>query len=169
MSSNKKIREEVKLLNPIDDALFTKMAESKSFCQEILRVFLEEPDLQVISNVPQKTYKNLQGRSIRVDLVCDLESGQVVNVEVEKNSLNHLNRVRYNSSIIKTNTTDPGTDFDKIPRVIIIYVTKSDIFHLNRPKYYVDEVVRAFDVIVNSGLLKIFINGGVDDNSTISQ
>lgn len=113
MSSNKKIREEVKLLNPIDDALFTKMAESKSFCQEILRVFLEEPDLQVISNVPQKTYKNLQGRSIRVDLVCDLELGQVVNVEVEKNSLNHLNRVRYNSSIITTNTTDPGTDFEK--------------------------------------------------------
>ena len=40
MAPKEKIREEVKLLNPIDDAMFKKMAEEKAFCQEILRFFL---------------------------------------------------------------------------------------------------------------------------------
>ena len=114
-------------------------------------------------------FKNLQGRSIRVDLVCDLASGRVVNVEVEKNSLNHLKRALYNAAIITTNTTDPGTDFDNVPDVVIIYVTKSDIFHLKQTKYRIDEVIHGLNVVVKTGPLKIFINAAVDDGSSISQ
>ena len=36
MSNKAKIREDAMSLNPIDDALFQKMAEDISFCQEIL-------------------------------------------------------------------------------------------------------------------------------------
>ena len=90
-------------VNPIDDILFQKMAESKAFCQEILRVFLEEPGIMVIDHTPQKTYKNLQGLSIRVDLICNIKDFNllkktVVNVEVEKQSLHHYRRVRYYSN-----------------------------------------------------------------------
>lgn len=169
MSSKEKIRENVKLLNPIDDALFTVMAENIDFCQEILRVFLEDSKLKVISNFPQKTFKNLQGRSIRVDLLCDLLSRKSVNVEVEKNYLNHVKRVRYNSSIITTNITDPGIKFDKIPDLIIIYLTRRDIFGKHQSKYYVDEVLRGFNDILNTGCVKIFINAEVDDGSDISK
>ena len=169
MGNKEKIREQVKLLNPIDDALFTVMAKKQAFCQEILRVLLEEPNLEVITNTPQKTFKNLEGRSIRVDLVCDLKSGQTVNLEVEKNSLNHVKRVRYHSSILTTNVTDPGTDFDDIPELIILYLTKSDIFHLKQAKYYVDEVVRGVNVKVSTGCEKIFINAAIDDGSNISK
>lgn len=40
MGYNAKIRADAMKLNPIDDALFIKMAEKLDFCQEILRVFL---------------------------------------------------------------------------------------------------------------------------------
>lgn len=42
MSNKAKIREEARKLNPIDDLMFRKMAEDTEFCQEILRVILEE-------------------------------------------------------------------------------------------------------------------------------
>ena len=168
-TSSKKIREAAKQLNPIDDPLFEKMAESKPFCQEILRTFLEEPDLIVLTNTPQKSYENLQGRSIRVDLVCDIDSGQVVNVEVEKNSLNHWNRVIYNFSIITTNTTDPGTEFDDIPKVIVVYITRKDFLKLGRTKYIVEYYVNDYGPLPGVFPSKIFINATVDDGSPIAQ
>ena len=44
MSYNAKIRVETMSLNPIDDALFIKMAESLKVCQEMLRIFLSQAD-----------------------------------------------------------------------------------------------------------------------------
>ena len=42
-----------KSLNPIDDKLFSKMAEDKAFCEEILRVILDDPELEVLECTPQ--------------------------------------------------------------------------------------------------------------------
>jgi hypothetical protein len=64
MSNKAKIREEAKKLNPIDDPMFRKMAEDKEFCEEILRVILEDDALTVIESIPQWTGTNLQGRSV---------------------------------------------------------------------------------------------------------
>jgi hypothetical protein len=64
MSNRAKIREEAKKLNPLDDLMFRKMAEDKEFCQEILRVILEDDKLIVLETVPQWVGTNLQGRSI---------------------------------------------------------------------------------------------------------
>lgn len=53
MSNKAKIREEAKKLNPIDDIMFRKMAEEKEFCQEILRVILNDSNLIVIDSKAQ--------------------------------------------------------------------------------------------------------------------
>ena len=46
-----RIRQDAMSLNPIDDALFQKMAEDTGFCQEILQVVLNDKALQVMDNV----------------------------------------------------------------------------------------------------------------------
>lgn len=53
MSNPAKIREKALLLNPIDDLMFRKMAEDSDFCEEILQVLLEDPNLVVLENTPQ--------------------------------------------------------------------------------------------------------------------
>ena len=40
--SIEKFKEYIKKLNPIDDIIFRKMAENIEFCEEILRVFLQD-------------------------------------------------------------------------------------------------------------------------------
>ncbi|MEE1362881.1 MAG: hypothetical protein U0K23_09910 [Selenomonadaceae bacterium] len=84
MSNKAKIREDAMSLNPIDDALFCKMAEDIRFCQEILQVILEDESLKVLSHVPQFTAKNMQGRSCILDLKCRLGDSRLVDVEVQK-------------------------------------------------------------------------------------
>jgi hypothetical protein len=43
--------------------MFRKMAEDIDFCQEILRVILEDEKLEVLEAIPQWSGTNLQGRS----------------------------------------------------------------------------------------------------------
>ncbi len=97
MSNKAKIREVAKKLVPIDDIMFRKMAEDDGFCQEILRVILNDSKLIVVRNQPQFPVTNLQGRSVILDAHCILGDGREVDIEVQKaNDDNHQKRVRYN-------------------------------------------------------------------------
>lgn len=105
MSNKAKIREAARKLNPIDDLMFRKMAEDKEFCEEILRVILEDHKLTVLESAPQWTGTNLQGRSVILDAKCIKGDGTQIDIEVQKaDDDNHQRRVRYNGAILTTNT-----------------------------------------------------------------
>ena len=70
MPTKQQILEGIKKLTLFDDTLFRKAAESKEFCEEIIRVFLEDPMLIVLANYSEKDFTNLQGRSVVLDLFC---------------------------------------------------------------------------------------------------
>ena len=58
MPEKKNFEKYAKLLNPIDDLMFCKMAEHKEFCEEILRVILEDDELTVL-----RRYRSGRGRT----------------------------------------------------------------------------------------------------------
>ena len=94
----------------------------------------------------------------------------MVNVEVQKrNDKDHVRRVRFNSAIVTTNITDPGTKFENVPDLIIIYVTEFDIFNKGQVKYVVDSVLRGYGDIVNDGVVRIFINCANKDETKVSK
>ena len=76
----RRVSDEVRALNPIDDLMFRKMAEDIAFCEEILRVILEDNGLKVIETIPQWTGTNLQGRSVILDAKCVKSDGKQVNI-----------------------------------------------------------------------------------------
>ena len=76
-------QEIVKQLNIIDDTLFQKMAEDPGFCEEVISTILMQK-VTVIKVTPQNSVKNLQGRSVVLDALCELENGEKCNVEVQK-------------------------------------------------------------------------------------
>lgn len=91
-------------------------AENKEFCQEILRVILEDDELIVLESIPQWTGTNLQGRSVILDAKCIKGNGSQVDIEVQKaDDDDHQRRVRYNGAIRTTNIADPGIKFEKVP------------------------------------------------------
>ena len=118
--------EEARALNPIDDLMFRKMAEDVGFCEEILRVILEDNELKVLETIPQWTGTNLQGRSVILDAKCVKSDGRQVNIEVQKeDDDDHQRRVRYNGAILTTNISEPGTKFKNVPDVCIVFIRKS--------------------------------------------
>ena len=150
-----------KQLVPIDDIMFQKICESKSTCQEIISTILGQ-EIKVLEVIPQDSVENLQGRSVRLDCLCRLKDGVYVNVEVQKpNNDDHEARVRYNASIITTNKTPKSVKFKDVAQVIVIYITKFDIFNSGFPIYHVDRVVRETGKIRTDGFTEIYVNAFV--------
>lgn len=163
----------VRQLVPIDDVMFQKMAESKKVCQEIISTVMGQ-DVEVVDVIPQDSIENLQGRSVRLDCLCRLKGGIYVNVEVQKpNNDDHEARVRYNASVVTANQTPKGSKFKDVAQVIVIYITKFDIFGDGLPIYHIDRVVRETGKTRTDGFTEIYVNASVknyDDelNSNVS-
>ena len=169
MSNKAKIREDAMSLNPIDDALFQKMAEDISFCQEILQVILSDKELRIMDNVPQFVAKNLQGRSCTLDVKCSLGNGRIVNIEVQKaDDDDHQRRVRYNGALLTTNVTDPGDKFKDVPDVIVVFISRFDVFKSGKALYHVDRIVRETGKLADNGFAEIYVNAEVDDGSDVA-
>ena len=170
MPTKKERDEYLRGLNPIDDLMFRKMAEHKEFCEEILRVILDDYELVVTDNMQQFDLKNLQGRSVVLDAKCITGDGRYINIEVQKaNDDNHLKRVRYNASVLTANVTETGKQFEFVPDICIIFISAFDLFKGNLPLYHVKKVVVETEQIIDDGLTEIYVNAAVDDGSKLAK
>ena len=153
-------------LRMIDDIFFQKIFEDLKASEEILRVCLEDPELEVLEVTPQKELKNLQGRSVRLDVYCRLGNGTYVNVEVQRaDQDDHVRRVRYNGACLTVNVTDTGIHFRQVPDVCIIYITQFDLFGRGKTMYHAQKVIQETGDVIKDGLREIYLNTEVDDGS----
>lgn len=156
-------------LRPIDDIFFQKLAENKGFCEELLQTVMNDKNLKLIKCEPQKSLRNVSGRSVILDALCQTSDKRYINIEIQKSDDdNHQKRVRYNGSNIDTYITEKGIRFDEIPDVYVVYITKFDIFKASHVIYHVDRVVRETSQVVDNGFHEIYVNTKVDDGSDIS-
>ena len=141
MRENSKIELEKRLkeLIPLDNDVFAYLAENKAFCQEFLRVVLNDNKLVVKDNEPQKFLPNVYFKSSIVDLLCELADGRIVNVEIQLyKEEDHAKRLFYYASMIRKAYSEKGIDYDELNDIIVIYLTKTDIFHKGSTVYNVD-------------------------------
>lgn len=159
-----------KKLNPIDDLMFRKMAEDKDFCQEVLRVILEDDKLIVLESIPQWMGANLQGRSVILDAKYVKGDGTQIDIEVQKaDDDDHQRRVRYNGAVLTTNIANPGIRFKNVPNVCMVFISRFDIFRGNFPLYHVDRRVRETGAVVNNGFEEVYMNTEIKNNSDVSE
>lgn len=164
------IREKVRLLRPIDDVLFQKLAEDKDFCEELLQIVLENPSLKIVDVIQQKSIKNLQGRSVILDALCTDESDKFFNIEVQKNDDdNHFKRVRYNASCITANIVDAGECFEKVPDICVVFISMFDVFAKGRTIYHTRHMAEETGDVVEDGFSAVFVNTAIDDGSDIAE
>ena len=110
---------------------------------------------------------NLQGRSVRLDCLCLLSDGTYVNVEVQKaDDDDHQARVRYNAAVVTASRTPKSVKFKDVAKVIVIFITKFDIFHDGLPIYHVDRIIRETKKVEENGFKEIYVNATVKKYDT---
>ena len=163
-------RKRVQEFRPIDDTFFEVFANDVDVCQEILRVILQDPNLEVETVSVQTNYKNMIGRSVRLDALCTLGDGGMCNIEVQRaDNDDHLRRARYHAACLTAGITDPGRQFKEVPTLYIVYITEFDFLHQNRTIYHIDRTIRETNTVVDDGQHEIFVNTKVNDGSDIAE
>ena len=157
-------------LNLMDDLFFHKVAEDTQACEEILRIILKKPDLQVKRCQPQRFLRNIDAHSVILDVLCTDESGRMFNIEVQKqDNDDHQRRVRFNISNIDTFFMEKGVSYADFPDVCVVYISAFDIFKLNQPMYHVYRVVKGTEKFVENGTHEVYVNAAINDGSTIAE
>ena len=152
----------VQNFNVFDDTFFEMVTKDKDAVEDILRIIFHEPELEIVELIPQSSVKNLYGRSVRLDALCRIGHDRYVNVEVQKSDRdNHLKRVRYNASCITANASDPGSNFENVRDVYIVYISRFDVFKKGRRVYHVGRALLDLSDVeaVNDGEKIIYVNG----------
>jgi len=166
----KSIEKTIEELCPMDDVFFEKLAHDINFCEEVLQVILQRKDLKVVKAEPQKSLRNVKGRSVIVDVLCKDTNGNYHNIEIQKHDNDdHQKRVRYNGANVDTFIAEKGSDFKDLPELYVVYISSFDFFGKNRTVYHIDRVLRETGDVVDNGFHEVYVNTQVDDNSEISE
>ena len=71
-------------LRLMDDNFMTRVLENRDCAQLVLRLVLDRPDLEVVESRTQYAIKNLQGRSVQLDIFARDAEGKKINVEIQR-------------------------------------------------------------------------------------
>ena len=135
----KKLRAEIQKSIPLNNDAFMVFAKSKKFCQEFLRVILQDKKLVVISNNIQVVLPSAFNKSVRLDMLCRLKDGSIVNVEIQlTKEIFHGKRIFNYASKIRVADLNKGERHRDARNIIIIYLTEKDIFKKGSTVYKVD-------------------------------
>lgn len=170
MQTDKKRQELLRSLNIMDDIFFQKIAEDEEVCEEILRVILQKPKLKVMEAQTQKFLRNVGAHSVILDLICRDEDGSHINVEIQKSDDDdHVKRVRFNISNIDTSFTERGIDYQELPDVYAVFLSRFDVFKEGKTIYHLGMSIQETGTPVSDGIHRIFANCAVDDGSDIAE
>ena len=122
--------ERIRKLRLLDDDFMNKVFEDKKCTELLLRIILDRTDLKVKKVHGEHVIKNLQGRSIRLDILAVDVQGILYNIEVQRSNKDAgAKRARYNSSVIDANVTEPGENYENLYESYVIFVTENDIIY----------------------------------------
>lgn len=112
--------------------------------------------------------KNLQGRSVRLDVAATDAEDKEYNIEIQRAGHGaNPKRARYHSSLLDANTLIAGDDVDKLPETYIIFVTEKDVIGKNKPIYHIDRFIRETEENFGDGTHIIYVNGAYQDTSPL--
>lgn len=138
-SNHSRLKKLLRAQIPLNNDVFMVFANNKRFCQEFLRVILQDKGLKVIDNEVQKYLPSAFNKNETVDMLCKLSDGSIVNVEIQLTKEKaHARRIFKYASKIKSYLTEKGMKYKDLKDIIEVYLTKQDIFKKGSTVYEVD-------------------------------
>lgn len=145
----------------MDDIYMSKFFEDNIECtQLVLRILLERDDLIVKEVKSQESIKNLQGHSVRLDVLATDSNENIYNIEIQRSKSGaEVKRARYYSSILDSNALARGEDYQKLPNTYVIFITEEDFFELGMPLYFFERQLKGTQKPLGDGSHIVYVNG----------
>lgn len=157
-------------LRLLDDDFMQKVFEDKTCTELLLQIILKRADLKVLHVKGQQDIKNLQGRSVTLDILAVDTDNKVYNIEIQRSDKGAaVKRARYNSSLIDSNVTEPGEQYENLCESYIIFITENDIMKEGLPIYHVDRTVIETGKLFGDEAHIIYVNSQIHDESALGK
>lgn len=154
----------------LDDDFMSKVFEDKDCAEFLLQIILKRSDLKVKKVQGQYDVKNLQGRSVRLDILAVDNNNEVYNIEVQRSNKGAgAKRARYNSSLIDANVTEPGDEYEALNETYVIFITENDTLKAGLPIYHVDRVIRETGELFEDESHIIYVNSQMKDDTELGK
>lgn len=165
--------ERLQALRYMDDSFMTVcLADNFEGVGLILRIVLGRDDITIKSVRTQELMKNLQGRSVVLDVHAIDSTDREFDVEIQKaNAGAGAKRARYNSSLLDAHIIKPGTDTEDIPDSYVIFITENDVLKGSRPIYPVERYVTIGEdrELFGDGSHILYVNGQYRGNDEVGK
>mgnify|MGYP001270124574 CR=1 FL=1 len=173
MDFEKKHQEDLQRLRGfrlLDDDFMTKVFEDISCAELLLRIILNDEGIRVLEAHSQRGIKNLQERSVKLDILAVDSHNRVFNVEVQRSDRGAgAKRVRYNSALIDANVTEPGDQYEDLNETFVIFITENDVMKAGLPIYHIDRVVRETGKLFEDEEHIIYVNSQIKDETKLGR
>lgn len=157
-------------LRLLDDDFMNKVFEDKACAEFLLQIILQRTDLRVQRVHGQHDIKNLQGRSVRLDILAVDEASRVYNIEVQRSDKGaSAKRARYNSSLIDANVTEPGDEYEKLNETYVIFITEHDVLGDGHPIYHIERRVRETGALFGDESHILYVNAQIKDDTALGK
>ena len=154
----------------LDDDFMNKVFEDKACAEFLLQIILRRNDFRVQHAHGQHDIKNLQGRSVRLDILAVDEENHVYNIEVQRNDKGAgVKRARYNSSLIDANVTEPGDEYEKLNETYVIFITENDVLGGGYPIYHIDRAIKETGTLFGDESHIIYVNSQIKDDTVLGR
>ena len=154
----------------MDDDFMSKVFEDTTCAEFLLKVILNRDDLMVQEVHGQHDIKNLQGRSVRLDILAVDEKNRAYNIEVQRSDRGAgAKRARYNSSLLDANLTQPGDGYDALNETYIIFITERDVLKRNLPIYHINRIIEETGEAFGDEAHIIYVNSQIKDETALGK
>ena len=153
------------------DDLFMKVVLQDSKCTEfILQTIMNNTKLKLKKQVLQKNLSNLHGHSLILDCLCEDETNNIYNIEIQNNiSGAQPKRARYHAALLDMHSLKRGNDFTQLPWSYVIFITAKDVLHGQQQIYHVERIIRESGKPFSDESHIIYFNTSYIDNSPLGK
>ena len=157
-------------LRLLDDDFMTKVFEDKKSAELLLRIILNRDDLKVREASSQYGIKNLQGRSVRLDILAVDREDRVYDIEIQRSDYGaEVKRARYNSSLLDANVTEPGEKYEALNESYVIFITENDVLKKGFPIYHIERIVKETGDPFGDEEHIIYVNSQIKDETSLGK
>ena len=132
-------RELVQEFNLTSDLFASKVFEDVGACQELCRILLRDRSIMIQNVRTQYVIRSLETHSMELDILAERSNGDVVGIEIQMyEETAPFKRTRYYLSGIDMSILEKGKDYDALPAVTMVYLTKKDIIGGGKGGYLIE-------------------------------
>lgn len=162
--------ERIRNFRLMDDDFMSKVFEDKDCAEFLLKIILERDDLTVQEVHGQHDLKNLQGRSVRLDILAVDHANRTYNVEVQRSDHGAgAKRARYNSSLLDANLTEKGDKYDTLNETYVIFITENDVLQGGLPIYHINRMIEEMAKPFGDEAHIIYVNAQIKDETALGK